>query len=263
MAGNIVTLPVMPEGRSTGPVSTETKLDRAEAEIGAAWKQTDKHGLHFGEVCYKWRNEFKSKGGAGSKGTGLVQVLDRLEIPRSTAYWWIERYEIAAGIRQEKPPQGNPATCTDCGAQFPSLTKYKRHARQVHGKEYRRPPYPPIWETPAFEQTKWIDFPKVDEFRAAHEALAITREQRKHSPAVDLLCRLDQLLHYQGDGVDHVFVTGVQSALEEDTTADFTQEIVSKLGEVISSLVNYQILFQKKLDTSAGYPVTAHYALTM
>lgn len=75
----------------------------AEREILSAWREyqiTEKYGLDFGKVCCKWRDKVKSKGGGGTKGQGLVQLLDELSIPKSTAYWWIDRYEVSIGKKK-------------------------------------------------------------------------------------------------------------------------------------------------------------------
>lgn len=74
--------------------------------IEAAWKKyqvTEKYGLEFGKALCRYRDEHKSKGGNGSKGKGLGQLLDELSIPKSTAYWWINRYEISIGVKEPKP----------------------------------------------------------------------------------------------------------------------------------------------------------------
>lgn len=83
----------------------EYDVATAQREISAAWhayQQTEQRGLEFGRVCCEWRDKFKSKGGYGSKGKGLVQHLDELSIPRSTAYWWMARYEKPE--KEEKTP---------------------------------------------------------------------------------------------------------------------------------------------------------------
>lgn len=83
----------------------------AQAEINTAWvayQKNEKHGLEFGRVCCEWRNAIKSKGGYGTKGKGLVQLLDELSIPKSTAYWWMNRYKASIGTKQYKT-NFNPA----------------------------------------------------------------------------------------------------------------------------------------------------------
>jgi hypothetical protein len=77
----------------------------AVSAIRVAWenlKKTEKYGLEFGKVCYEWQQKLKTVGGVGNKGKGIVPTLEQLSIPESTAYWWIDRYKIAANLKQEK-----------------------------------------------------------------------------------------------------------------------------------------------------------------
>jgi hypothetical protein len=72
------------------------------AVMKAAWqvyqKNFAKYGLAFGKACCELRDTYSA---AGYIGKGFVQVCTTLKIPRRTAYWWIERYEVSAGLRQE------------------------------------------------------------------------------------------------------------------------------------------------------------------
>lgn len=77
-------------------------------KIKKAWleyQKTEKNGIELGKVLCEYRNDFKSKGGYGSDGEGLVQLLDEFSIPRATAYWWINKYEVSIGIKEPKPKQ--------------------------------------------------------------------------------------------------------------------------------------------------------------
>src|ERR1700687_3112175 len=87
------------------PGIIEFDLATAIREISAAWDNYKTHGLAFGQVLAEWRDKFKSKGGYGSQGKGLVQVLDESPIPKSTPYFWISQFEISIG---EKPPKDKP-----------------------------------------------------------------------------------------------------------------------------------------------------------
>jgi len=79
-----------------------------KADVQKAWDEykgaTEKHGVELGKLLFAYRDAHKSKGGFGSGGQGLVQLLDELDIPHSTAYWSIERYEISVRL---KPPRTN------------------------------------------------------------------------------------------------------------------------------------------------------------
>lgn len=74
---------------------------KAEQNIAAAWKayrETEKYGLRFGKVCCEWRDEFGAQG--SRTGGGLRPILDKVGIPKSTAYWWMEQYEISIGVKK-------------------------------------------------------------------------------------------------------------------------------------------------------------------
>ena len=74
-----------------------SRSNQAEAEISAAWRnyqQTEKYGIEFGRVCCEWRDKLKAQ---GKKGHGLIPMLEQVGIPTSTAYWWMDRYEVATG----------------------------------------------------------------------------------------------------------------------------------------------------------------------
>jgi hypothetical protein len=40
--------------------------------------------------------------------------LDELSIPRSTGYWWIDRFEISVGLKAPKPSQVAPEPSASC-----------------------------------------------------------------------------------------------------------------------------------------------------
>ena len=89
----------------------EFDLASVKKEIASAWgecKRAEKYGLKFGEVCYGWQQKLTRQ---GTKGEGLRPILDEVGIPKSTAYWWIDRYKESVGIKeskQEKPEYETP-----------------------------------------------------------------------------------------------------------------------------------------------------------
>jgi hypothetical protein len=88
-------------------VATEP-IFKAKAEIKAAWQayqKVEKYGLEFGETVYKWREKFKSRAGCKSEGEGICAILHELGIPRRTAYWWIDKYEVSAGLKAAPAPK--------------------------------------------------------------------------------------------------------------------------------------------------------------
>jgi hypothetical protein len=90
-----------------------TMKEQAVAEIKAAWQKTEKYNLEFGRVCCEWRDKFKQKKtGPQSKGTGFIPILKKTCVPISTAYWWMERYEVSIGAKPEKQKPEPPSLWT-------------------------------------------------------------------------------------------------------------------------------------------------------
>jgi len=84
------------------PAIIEFDLATGKREIKTAWhayQKTEPLGLEFGRVCCEWRKKFKAQ---GKKGQGLVPILEQAGIPISTAYWWMERYQISIGEKEEQ-----------------------------------------------------------------------------------------------------------------------------------------------------------------
>jgi hypothetical protein len=79
-------------------------LSQASYEIGNAWAQYTqstvkryRDGLDFGGVCREWQAAFRAQG--SRTGQGFENTLERLNIPKTTAYRWIKRYEIKMRLR--------------------------------------------------------------------------------------------------------------------------------------------------------------------
>jgi hypothetical protein len=87
--------------------STMTLKQQSLAEIKAAWQKTEKYNLEFGKVCYEWRNQFKAQG-FRKEGDGVCAILDKLRIPRSTAYFWMNKYEVSIGMKPARPTKETP-----------------------------------------------------------------------------------------------------------------------------------------------------------
>jgi hypothetical protein len=101
----------------TQPLPAERENVEAEVEIRAAWdayRKTEKLGLDFGAICYLWQQKFVTKGGVGNKGKGIRLILDKLNIPKSTAYYWMKRYKWDAGLEER------PAEPDDLDAPWPT-----------------------------------------------------------------------------------------------------------------------------------------------
>jgi hypothetical protein len=56
------------------------------------------YGIAYGKVLYEARQKLNDAGYGQ-----LSSLLDNLNIPRSTAYLWMEKYEISVGIKEAKP----------------------------------------------------------------------------------------------------------------------------------------------------------------
>jgi len=76
--------------------------EQALAEIKSAWQKTEKYNLEFGKVCCEWRDKFRARG-FRKRGDGVVPILEELRIPTSTAYFWMNKYEISIGAKPAKP----------------------------------------------------------------------------------------------------------------------------------------------------------------
>jgi hypothetical protein len=79
-----------------------TLKQQALAEIKAAWQRIEKYNLEFGRVLCEWRDKFKAKG-FRKEGDGVSPILDELGIPKSSAYYWMNRYEISIGVKSARP----------------------------------------------------------------------------------------------------------------------------------------------------------------
>jgi hypothetical protein len=80
---------------------------QALAEIKAAWQRIEKYNLEFGKICCEWRDRFKAKG-FRKEGDGVSPILDELGIPKSSAYFWMFRYEVSIGAKTAKPEKQKP-----------------------------------------------------------------------------------------------------------------------------------------------------------
>ncbi|MGA8733650.1 MAG: hypothetical protein WB558_06985 [Terriglobales bacterium] len=76
--------------------------EQALAEIKAAWQKIEKYNLEFGKICCEWRDKLRARG-FRKRGDGVVPILEQLGIPTSTAYFWMNKYEISVGLKPAKP----------------------------------------------------------------------------------------------------------------------------------------------------------------
>jgi hypothetical protein len=87
-------------------------MDIEAQAIVAAYQSLKKHGLEFGRLCYTFRERTKRPDGfrvSSETQNSFDSTLDKLDIPRATAYRWIARYEEHVGKRELKPkPHDTP-----------------------------------------------------------------------------------------------------------------------------------------------------------
>ncbi len=69
----------------------------------AAYQPTERYGFAFGQAIYECGLRFATCGGVGNKGKGIRPMLDQLNIPKSTAYWWRKRYMVSVGLEATPP----------------------------------------------------------------------------------------------------------------------------------------------------------------
>jgi len=61
-------------------------------------KNAEPYGLTFGALCYQFRMSAEVVQG----GTTFRETLAELNIPKSTAYFWMGRYEESIGLRESR-----------------------------------------------------------------------------------------------------------------------------------------------------------------
>jgi len=74
----------------------EQCLASARKEIGSAWKgcqKLEKRGVEFGKRCYVWQEKLRNQ------GLSICALWKELNIPRQTAYRWIETYLETEGLK--------------------------------------------------------------------------------------------------------------------------------------------------------------------
>jgi hypothetical protein len=107
--------------------TAETQTDTAEEQrIKSLWtalrvaeEQTEKRGLQFGQAMFEYREKHSASGRrtdlvpSGTRLETFEEFCDRIDIPRTTAYRWIAKYEESIGTRLPKPnPDNRPSETT-------------------------------------------------------------------------------------------------------------------------------------------------------
>jgi hypothetical protein len=93
----------IPDTRTTPPAIIEYDISALEQRVTDAWaayqQKAEPLGIDFGKAC----SELREKGEVVQGGTTFSRRLLELSIPRSTACWWIDRYETLIGVKEPKP----------------------------------------------------------------------------------------------------------------------------------------------------------------
>lgn len=183
------------------------------------------YGIAYGKVLFLARKKL-ADAGYGQ----LSRLLDNLSIPRSTAYAWIERYEISVGVKTAPV-----VPCEHCDQKFPSKTQLQKHLHLAHLDALMQQRAEKVQiqaeqiqaEQAQAEQTRVSRLHELEKavetktkepfnsFRAAQAANAEYREMRKLSPNAELQYQLGRLLPAQCDGIQHTFIRAVEAALAE------------------------------------------------
>ena len=72
----------------------------AKKDLQAAWddcQKSEKRCLEFGRKCYDWQIELREK------GVSIGKIWDDLQIPRQTAFRWIQAHLEAEGLKPARP----------------------------------------------------------------------------------------------------------------------------------------------------------------
>ena len=126
-----------------------------EQKVLIAWRKyrrVEKYGLAFGRACYDWQQKLATKGGIGNKGKGIVPSLEQLNIPVSTAYFWIAKYEETIGIKQTKKFIVQPNEGLEHLDTWPATLdeNQESHTHIITEQEQKIPPFevvpPPIYK---------------------------------------------------------------------------------------------------------------------
>ena len=132
----------------------EQRTEKLVTALRAAWSEyqpAEKKGLAFGQRLYKLREGSEVVQG----GTTFAASLDAAEIPRRTAYYWLQNYEVSIGVKVPPTPSltlsqkagealrfvesgwDKKKACTEAGVNPKYLAKFKKIKEwgHQHGKD--------------------------------------------------------------------------------------------------------------------------------
>src|SRR5437016_6298149 len=89
---------------ATTPATTEEQhIKSLWTALQVAENQIEKGGLQFGEAMYEYREKYKRPDGlrvSCETQNSFEGLCERLNIPRATAYRWINRWEEKIGAQE-------------------------------------------------------------------------------------------------------------------------------------------------------------------
>lgn len=97
----------------------------AKSEIEVAWKECknlEKRGVEFGKKCYEWQQKLREQ------GLSVGAIWGELEIPRQTAYRWINTYLEVEGLKPIDSERDRSKTNADI---VNALSKRLQNARKA------------------------------------------------------------------------------------------------------------------------------------
>ena len=112
-----MTAPIaLPQEGSSAVESQEQQIKTTWTALQVAEGQLEKRGLAFGKALY----DFRAASEVVQGGTTFRSTLDKLTIPHSTAYVWIDKYAASIGMKklnkERHPHRGETKSFDPIGA---------------------------------------------------------------------------------------------------------------------------------------------------
>lgn len=225
-----------------------------EQRLQNAWREyktTEKHGLVFGQVCFELRAGAKAVQG----GTTFSALLEKLNIPRRTAYFWIERHEEQFGDRHR---------CDFCAETFPSKGKKKKHTGKAHSDRlphFQKKPVEPVEPVAVAVAKAPFESPKEGDAvgdgsdyvwkTVFGDMCAVPRRDKGFWP--DLNKKLFALQPQdEYDGVDHAIIEMLEQAKVEDqldSDSVYCLQAIGRLRAIAKSFSAYADALETKATT--------------
>jgi len=210
--------------------------ERAASEALSAWEayrtKAEPLGLSFGQKLYVLREELSAQ---GVDGQGLCAWLDKVSIPRSTAYYWIHRYEESIGEREVKPK-----------------TKWVRALNAPEPTPVPRPTSEPATAPSAFLENTYKTPAQVPAPTEPTVLLQNTVHEKSWNTIADgrfwedLYRELNSLVPSISDGSPHKMPSMLQEALNHSATTELTEAernyrlyVIDLLNQISKNFATY------------------------